>query len=72
MQGVAFAGPKSAYSRQDQASGNQYSHMNDTERSIVEFLRSQNTVSDGVHVAAIGRAIKEDPAIVRSVYCSFF
>lgn len=40
--------------------------MNDLERGIIEFLRSHR-VGDGVHVAAIGRAVKADPAIVRSV-----
>jgi len=66
MQGVTFGGSQSAYSHQNQGSGDQYSHMNDLERSIIEFLRSHR-VGDGVHVAAIGRAVKADPPMVRSV-----
>jgi hypothetical protein len=34
----------------------------------MEFLRTQQNVGDGVHVAAIGRAIKADPAVVRSEF----
>ena len=68
MQGVTFSGSQSAYSHQNQGSVDQYSHMNDLERSIIEFLRSHQA-GDGVHVAAIGRAIKADPPMVRSVSC---
>ena len=67
MQGVTFSGSQSAYSHQNQGSGDQYTHMNDTERKIVQFLNS-NRGSDGVHVAAIGRGIKVDPAVVRSAF----
>ncbi|KAF9651426.1 replication protein A, subunit RPA32 [Thelephora ganbajun] len=63
MQGVTFGGSQSAYSHQNQGSGDQYSHMNDIERRIMQFLRSQQG-GDGVHVAAIGRAIKADPPVV--------
>ena len=66
MQGVTFSGSQSAYSHQNQGSGDQYSHMNDLERSIIEFLRSHRA-GDGIHVAAIGRAVKADPPMVRSV-----
>lgn len=65
MQGVTFSGSQSAYSHQNQGSGDQYSHMNDLERRIIQFLQSQQG-GDGVHVAAIGRAIKADPPVVRS------
>ena len=67
MQGVTFSGSQSAYSHQNQGSGDQYSHMSDIERRIMQFLQSQNG-GEGVHVAAIGRAIKADPPIVRSVF----
>lgn len=68
MQGVTFSGSQSAYSHQNQGSGDQYSHMNETERKIMQFLRAQETGGDGVHLAAIGRAIKTDPAVVRSAF----
>lgn len=71
MQGVTFGGSQSAYSHQNQASGDQFSHMSDVERKIMQFLQSQHGGGDGVHVAAIGRAIKADPPIVRSVFLSF-
>ena len=67
MQGVTLSGGQSAYSHQNQGSGDQYSHMNDIERKIMQFLQSQHG-SDGVHVAAIGRVIKVDPPIVRFVF----
>lgn len=67
MQGVTFGGSQSAYSHQNQGSGDQYSHMNDIERRIMEFLKSQQ-VGDGIHVAAIGRGVKADPSIVRSAF----
>lgn len=67
MQGVTFGGSQSAYSHQNQGSGDQYSHMNDVERKIMQFLQSQHSGGEGVHVAAIGRAIKADPPMVRSV-----
>lgn len=66
MQGVTFNGDQSAYSHQNQGSGDQFAHMGDIERKVVQFLQSQGIGGDGVHVAAIGRAIKEDPAVVRS------
>ena len=69
MQGVTLSGSQSVYSHQTQELGDQYAHMSDIERKIIAFLKSQGTGEDGVHVAAIGRAIKEDPAVVRSV-CS--
>ena len=65
MQGVTFSGSQSAYSQQNQGSGDQYSHLSDIERNITQFLRSHH-VDQGLHVAAIGRAIKADPAMVRS------
>lgn len=68
MQGVTFSGSQSAYSHQNQGSGDQFSHMNETERKIMQFLRAQETGGDGVHLAAIGRAIKTDPAVVRSAF----
>jgi len=67
MQGVTTSGSQSAYSHQNQGSGDQFSHMNDVERKIMQFLQSQHG-SDGTHVAAIGRAIKADPPIVRFVF----
>ena len=69
MQGVTFNGSQSAYSHQNQGSGDQYSHMSDIERNIIQFLHSQHG-ADGIHVAAIGRAIKADPPMVRSVLSS--
>jgi len=71
MEGVTFSGDsQSAYSHKIQGSGDQFSHMNDIERNIALFLKSQHG-SEGVHVAAIGRAIKADPPAVRSIF-SFF
>lgn len=67
MQGVSFGGSQSAYTHQNQGSSDQYSHMNDIERNIMQFLQTNKQKSEGVHVAAIGRAIKADPAMVRSV-----
>ena len=64
---MTFSGSQSAYAQQNQGSGDQYSHMNDLERNIMQFLQSNQQKSEGVHVAAIGRAIKADPAMVRSV-----
>jgi len=66
MQGVTPSGSQSAYSHQNMGSGDQYLHMNDVERKIMQFLQSQHG-GEGTHVAAIGRAIKVDPPIVRSV-----
>ena len=66
MQGVTFSGSQSAYSHQNQGSSDQYSHMSDVERKIINFLKSHHG-GDGVHVAGIGRGIKEDPSIVRYV-----
>lgn len=68
MQGVTFGGDHSAYSHQNQGSGDQYSHLSDAERKIMEFLQTKQNEGDGVHVAAIGRAIKVDPAVVRSEF----
>jgi hypothetical protein len=68
MQDVTFSGDQSAYSHQNQGSGDQFAHMGEIERKILEFLHSQGIGGDGVHVAAIGRAIKEDPAVVRSAF----
>lgn len=69
MQGVTSSGSQSAYAHQNQGSGDQYSHMSDIERKIILFLQSQHGGgSDGTHVAAIGRAVKADPPIVRSVF----
>jgi len=67
MQGVTSSGSQSAYAHQNQGSGDQFSHMNDIERKIMQFLQSQHG-SEGTHVAAIGRAIKADPPIVRFVF----
>ncbi|CCM04607.1 uncharacterized protein FIBRA_06789 [Fibroporia radiculosa] len=49
----------SAYAAQSHvsASNSQYAHLPDTQRKIVEFLLSQPTSEDGIHVAAIARAI---------------
>jgi len=70
MQGVTFSGSQSAYSHQAQGSGDQYAQMSSLERSIIEFLHSNQGNGEGVHAAAIGRAVKTDPSMVRSV--SFF
>ena len=68
MQGVTLSGSQSAYSHQNQGS-DQYSHMNEVERKIIQFLQTQRGGDgDGVHVAAIGRAIKVDPPVVRSLF----
>ena len=66
MQGVTFSGSQSAYSHQNQGSGDQYAQMSELERSIIEFLHSHQG-TDGVHSAAIGRGVKTDPSVVRSV-----
>ena len=68
MQGVTFSGDQSAYSHQDQGSGDQYAHMGQIERKVMQFLRSQGGTREGVHIAAIGRAVKEDPPAVRSTF----
>lgn len=68
MQGVTFGGDQSAYSQQNQGSGDGFAHMGAIERKIMQFLQSQGMGGDGVHVAAIGRAIKEDPPVVRSEF----
>lgn len=68
MQDVTFNAGQSAYSHQDQLSGDQYAHMDEIQRSIMQFLRTQGTGGDGVHVAAIGRAIKANPPAVRCVF----
>lgn len=68
MQGVTFSGDQSAYSHQNEGSGDRYAHLGEIERKIMQFLQSQGMGGDGVHVAAIGRAIKEDPASVRSAF----
>jgi len=70
MQGVTPGGSQSAYSHQNQGSGDNFSHMNEIERKIMQFLQSQHG-SEGTHVAAIGRMIKVDPPIVRSVFLFF-
>ena len=67
MQGVTLSGSQSAYSHQNQGTGDQLSHMSDIERKIMQFLQSRDQ-NEGTHVAAIGRAIKADPPIVRSVF----
>jgi len=67
MQGVTPSGSQSAYSHHNQGSGDQLSHMNEIERKIMQFLQSKHA-SEGTHVAAIGRAIKADPPIVRSAF----
>lgn len=67
MQGLSFTGGQSEYAQPNQGSSDQLSHLNDLDRNIVQFLQSNPRNSDGVHLAAIGRAIKADPAMVRSV-----
>jgi len=64
MQGVTFGGGQSAYSHQKQGSGDPHAHKSEIERKILRFLNSEAKGGDGTHVAAIGRAIKEDPAVV--------
>lgn len=68
MQGVTFNDGQSAYSHQNQESGDQYAHMGKVDGKIMRFLQSHGIGGDGVHVAAIGRAIKADPPEVRSVF----
>ncbi len=64
---VGTAG-SSAYANQStSAADTEYSHLPPVQRKIVQFILSQPPNHDGVHIAAIARAIGGNAAEIRFV-----